>query len=107
MATFLQTRKSEAVTLLFGIIPWAIAPAFAEIAKLLWPNNLPVVVTLVAISFASAIAAMKIGRANGGAKSQKAPVRWGYWLGFSFFYVWVCVFAIAGLFAAWLFFWPK
>jgi len=106
-AEYQQNTKSEALTLFFGVFPWAIAPAFAALAKLAWQDNLAVFVTLVAMAFASAIAAIKIGRAHGGGKSAKAPIRWGYWLGFAFFYMNVAVLAIAGLFAVWLFLVPK
>ncbi len=107
MATYPQSQRTEALTLLFGIVPWSITPALAEVTKLLWPDNLPVFALLVVVSFASAIAAIKVGRTQGGSRSQKATVRWGYWLGCGFVGVWVCVIVIAGPFAVWLFLWPK
>ncbi len=107
MSAFPINQKTEALVLLFGIVPWTIAPAFAEVAKLLWPNNLPVFVLLAVLSLACAIAAIKAGRANGGTHSRKAAIRWGYWLGCGYIGMLVTIVAIVGPFAVWLFLWPK
>ena len=75
MSTYPLSPRTEAVTLLFGIVPWTITPAFAEVAKLLWPDNLSVFAFLVVLSFASAFAAIKFARVHGGSNSPKATIR--------------------------------
>jgi len=103
MSAIANTSKLEALTLGLGIVPWAIVPAMGGAAEALWPNHvLAYGLPLGLLSFASAVAAVVMGRSLGGLRSQRIVVRWGYGLGGAFLLMWA-VLSLAGVvFAAWL-----
>ncbi len=108
MSAVAPTSRLEALTLGLGIVPWAIVPAIGVVGEVLWPNHvLAYGVPLVIVSFASAIAAVVVGRPLGGLRSQLKGARWGSILGGAFVALWSVVFVAGAVFAMWLRWWPK
>jgi hypothetical protein len=103
MSAVARISRLEALTLGLGIVPWAIVPALGSAAEALWPNHvLAYGVPLVIASFASAIAAVAVGRSLGGSRSQLKGARWGYALGAVFLAAWSFAFVAGAVIAAYL-----
>ena len=108
MSAVASTSRLEALTLGLGIVPWAIVPVIGSAAEALWPNHvLAYGVPLAVVSFASAIAAVLVGRSLGGLRSQLKGARWGCTLGAAFLAICSAVFVAGAVFAVWLHWWPK
>lgn len=107
MSAIANTSRREAVTFGLGVAPWALVPVVGAAAEALWPNHvLAYGVPLAILSFASAIAAVIVGRPLGGARSRLKAVRWGYSLGGAFLAMWFIAFFVGVVFAAGLRWWP-
>ena len=108
MSAVASTSRLEALTLVLGIVPWAIVPVIGSAAEALWPNHvLAYGVLLAIVSFASSIAAVVMGRPLGGFRSQLKGAQWGYTLGAAFLAIWSLAFVAGAVFAVYLHWWPK